>query len=158
MRDGTRVVQPSFWPNEEFAGMSSTAEFFLGAKGRRLPDSAVGRRPPIFSANIFDSEGKKIWFGDIETENAGKALLTLSEKLGPLYLIDETDGRFLSKRPSPHFLRHIAMVIIEDGRILYSVDLAERLEIIKKKRIELGPIVAVFKKAIINYCQEVVNE
>jgi hypothetical protein len=73
------------------------------------------------------------WFGDVDIEKAGKALLTLSEKLGPLYLIDEIDGRFLTKRPSPHFLRHIATVLIEGSRILYSRELAERLGLIRKE-------------------------
>jgi hypothetical protein len=125
--------QASFWPDEEMFGMSSTAESLLGEKGRKLPNNGDMKKSGIFKVNVFDSEGKMAWFGDIDIEKAGKVLLTLSEKLGPLYLIDETDRTFLSKRPSPHFLRHIATVVVEDGRILYSADLAERLGIIKKR-------------------------
>lgn len=133
MRGSANAVQPSFWTEEEIAGTSSTAELFLGAKGRRFFDSRGMKKPPtILRANIFDSEAKKIWFGDIEIDNDGKVLLSLSEKLGPLYILHETDGKFLSKSPSPRFLRHIATVVVEGGNILYSRDFAERLGIIKR--------------------------
>ena len=133
MNASAQSLQASLWPDEEMFGMSSTAESLLGVKGRKLPNSGGMKKSGIFKVNVFDSEGKKAWFGDIDIEKAGKALLTLSEKLGPLYLIDETDGRFLSKRPSPHFLRHIATVLIEGSRILYSRELAERLGLIRKE-------------------------
>lgn len=132
MMVNANAVQRSFWTEEEIVGMSSTAEIFLSAKGRRFSYSRSMKKPTIFRANIFDSEGKKIWFGDIEIEKEGKALLSISEKLGPLYILDETDARFLSKSPSARFIRHIAMVVVEGGNILYSRDFAERLGIIKR--------------------------
>ncbi len=130
MRASTCTVQQSLWSEEEIAAMSSPAESLLGAKGARLAYSGM-RKPGIFKTVIFDSEGKRIWFGDIDIDNAGEALLTLSVKLGPLYLIHETDARFLSKSPVPRFISHIATVVVEGDRILYSRDLAERLGIIK---------------------------
>lgn len=133
MRASANAVQGSFWAEEEIAGTSSTAELFLGAKGRRFYDSRGMKKPPtIFRADIFDSEAKKIWFGDIDIKKAGEALLTLSAKLGPLYLLHETDGRFLSKKSSPRFIRDIATVVVEGGNILYSRDFAERLGLIKR--------------------------
>ncbi|HWR59151.1 MAG TPA: hypothetical protein VN328_09710 [Thermodesulfovibrionales bacterium] len=125
-------VQQSFWTDEEIAGMSSTAESLLGIKGRRLPNSGGIEKLGILKASVFDSEGKKIWYGDIDIEKAGEGLLTLSAKLGPLYLLDETDGRFLSKTPPARFISQIATVVIEGDRILYSRSLAERLGIIRR--------------------------
>lgn len=134
MKASANAVQASFWTEEEIAGMSSTAEFFLGAKGRRFSDSRGMKKPStITRATIFDSEARKIWFGDIEIEKDGRALLSLSEKVGPLYILHETDARFLSKSPSPRFIRHIATVVVEGGSILYSRDFAERIGIIKRR-------------------------
>jgi hypothetical protein len=133
MRSRAGKDQPFLWTDEEMAGISSITESLLGVKGRRLPGNGGRRKPGIFRAVVFDSEGKRRWFGDIDIEKAGEALLSLSEKLGPLYLIDGADGRFLSRRPPPRFLRHIATVVIEGGSILYSDDLAERLGIIRKE-------------------------
>lgn len=131
MRSGACAVQPLLWTEENITDMTITVESLLGVKGTRLAYSGT-RKAGIFKTVIFDSEGKKVWFGDIGIEKAGEALLTLSAKLGPLYLLDQADARFLSKRPTPRFLSHIATVVIESGRILYSPDIAERLGIIKR--------------------------
>ena len=131
MRSGACAVQPFLWTEDEISGMSFTVESLLGVKGTRLAYSGT-KKPCVFKVDIFDSEGKKIWFGDIDIEKAGEGLLTLSAKLGPLYLINDTDGRFLSKTPPARFISHIATVVIEGDRILYSRELAERLEIIKR--------------------------
>jgi len=133
MKASPKAVQPSFWTDEEITGKPPAAESHLGIKGRRLSNGGGVKKPAKFRANIYDSEGRKIWFGDIDIEEAGEALLSLSEKLGPLYLLHGTEARFLSRRPSPRFIRHIATVVIEGGNILYSRDLAERLEIIEKE-------------------------
>ncbi len=132
MSVSAKAVQPSFWSKEEMAGKPLTVETFLGAKGRRLPDGGGIKKATIFWTNIFDSKGKKIWFGDIDLEKAGEKLLNLSAASGPLYLLDETDGKFLFGK-SPRFIRHIATVVVEAGNILYSREFALKLGIIKKE-------------------------
>jgi hypothetical protein len=132
MKGGTTEIQTCLWSDEESAGTSSLAESFLGTRGKRLPNCGGMERLNILRAIVFDYAGKEIWFGDIDIEEAGRTLLILSEALGPLYLLDEIDGKFLSRKPSPHFIKHIATVVIEGGYILYSADLATRLGIIRK--------------------------
>jgi hypothetical protein len=133
MRGGSNAVQTSLWDEEELPGTASIAETLLGPRGKRLSFGEGSTKPPtIFRADIFDSNGEKIWFGDIEIDRDANALLSLSGKLGPLYILDETDGRFLSKKPAPLFIRHIATVVVEGGNLLYSRDLAERVGILKR--------------------------
>ncbi len=134
MRASANAVQGSFWTGEEIAGMSWSAELFLGPTGRRLSHVRDMKKPPtIFRVDIFDSKAKKIWFGDIDIGKDGKVLLGLAEKLRPLYILHEIDGKFLIKKSSPRFIRNISAFVVEEGSILYSRDFAERVGIVKKR-------------------------
>jgi len=99
MKASSKAVQPSFWKEEELVGKPPAAESHLGTKGKRISNEGGIKKPAVFWVNIYDSEGRKIWFGDIDIEEAGEALLGLSEKLGPLYLLHGAEARFLSGRP-----------------------------------------------------------
>ncbi len=130
MRTSAKAVQQSFWTDNEMAGMPSTAESFLGLKGKRFPDRGDTGKPAVIRVNVFDYDGKEIWFGDIDIGEECDALLSLSAELGPLYLLQAAKARFLT-RPSARFIRFIAEVVVEAGHILYSRDLALKLGIIR---------------------------
>ncbi len=131
MRASTKAIQQSFWTDQEMNAMPSTVESFLGHKGKRLPDREGIKKPVVLRVNIFDYDGKKIWFGDIDIGKDSEALLSLSAELGPLYLLQKAKARFLT-RPSARFIRNIAEVVVEAGHILYIRDLALKLGIIRK--------------------------
>ncbi len=127
-----KAVQGSFWVDEEITAISNPAVGFLGMAGRMLYTSKSMRKPTtIFNANIFNSQTKKIWFGDLEIERDREALLKLSLRIGPLYILYESDGRFLEQKPSPWLIRSKAIVVVEKGQILCIKDFAERVRILK---------------------------
>lgn len=131
---GTGVIQGSFWVDGEITEVSPLAERLLGRAGRVLYLTKGMRAPTaILNANLFNAEAKRIWYGDIEIERDGKALIRLSERLGSLYILYETEGSFLDRKPSPFLIKEIAAVAIEGGEVLYSRDFAERVGILKKR-------------------------
>ncbi len=127
-----KAVQGSFWIDEEITEISKPAVEFLGMAGRMLYTSKSMRKPTtIFNANIFNNQAKKIWFGDLEIERDREELLKLSLRIGPLYILYESDGRFLERKPSSGLIRSKAVVIVEKGQILCTKDFAERVRILK---------------------------
>ncbi len=122
------------WMDKKFTQLSRTADKLLGLAGRMLYISKSMKKPTtIFNANIFNSKAKKIWFGDIEIERDKEALLKISKRLGPIYVLWEMDGRFLEHIPTIGYVKSRALVTVENGCILYSKEFAERVEILIKK-------------------------
>lgn len=76
---------------------------------------------------------KKIWFGNIEIERDKEALLKLSRRIGPLYILWEMDGRFLDFIPAICYVKSRAAVTVEDGFISYSKEFAEYIEGLRER-------------------------
>ena len=134
MRYGTiNRVQLSLWPEDEIA-QSCPAEEFIGKAGRRLfAGKGLNKVPTIFNADIFNEKGERIWFGDIDTYKDRSALLRLSAKAGDLFIFKRTDGGFSRQKPSLAQIRKFAAVIVKEGKISYSREFAERVEILSKR-------------------------
>ncbi|MFZ5998015.1 MAG: hypothetical protein ACOYW7_11090 [Nitrospirota bacterium] len=125
------------WVDAELLKISRTAEKLLGYCDRMLYHSKSRKQPTtIFNANIFNARAKKVWFGDLEIERDREALLKLSKKLGPLYILYEMDGRFLKEIPTPGYVKGWAAVVIDNGMITYSEDFARWVEFQSKKRLK----------------------
>lgn len=124
--------QMSLWKEEEIFGRIGIAERFLGKAGKTL-HLATGMKPTttISKANIFNSDGKRIWYGDIEIKRDKQALIELSERVGPLYVLHEMKDFFLEQKLPLGFMRSCAHAIVEDGNILYSKDFARRARILR---------------------------
>jgi hypothetical protein len=61
------------------------------AYSKKHPDSVV-----FFNANIYDSEGEKLWYGDIDLTKDGKKLNQIVNKIGEkIYVTREQPWRFL---------------------------------------------------------------
>ena len=132
MRD-KKQIEP-YWKDGEFVDLSVIAEEHLGLSGRMLYRSKSQAKPTtIFNANIFDRNAKKIWFGDLEIERDREAFLSISEKLGPLYILWEMHGRFLSFVPTKRYIEAKAIVTVASGRISYNKESAERIEVLTKR-------------------------
>lgn len=124
----------SYWTDAKFVNILPAADKLLGMCGRMLYRSKSMKQPTtIFNANIFNARAKKIWFGDIEIERDKEALLKLSRKIGPLYILWEMDGRFLDFIPSIGYVKSRAAVTVEDGVISYSKEFAEYVEVLRKR-------------------------
>ena len=135
MRYGNmRDIQLSLWPEEEITQISYQAEDFIGKAGRRLfIEKGVNKSSTIFNANIFNEKGERIWFGDIDIYRDRSVLLRLSAKTGDLFIFNRTDGRFSCQKPSPEQIRNLAAVIVKEGKISFSREFAERVEILFKR-------------------------
>ena len=48
----------------------------------------------FFNANVYDSDGQKIWYGDIDLTKDRKNLEELAKKIGPFYVTREMPFRF----------------------------------------------------------------
>ena len=119
------------WFDEKITKISRAAVKLIGFPGRMLYRSKSMRQPTtIFNANIFNARAKKIWFGDLEIERDKEALLKLSQKIGPVYILYEMDGRFLEHIPNIHYIKTQAVVIVENGDISYRKDFAEAVDIL----------------------------
>ncbi|MDA8090281.1 MAG: hypothetical protein M0Z61_08700 [Nitrospiraceae bacterium] len=126
-----KQVRNPFIEYEEFTDLSSVAQEYLGMPGKMLYRSkSRGKPTTIFNVNVFDRRAKKIWFGDLEVERDREALLAISKKIGPLYVLYEMDGRFLEFRPTKKYIELKAIVTVADGNITYSKDFAERAAIL----------------------------
>jgi len=122
------------WFDEKITKISRAAVKLIGFPGRMLYRSKSMRQPTtIFNANIFNSRAKKIWFGDLEIEKDKEALLKLSQKIGPIYILFEMDGRFLEHIPTIHYIKVQAVVTVENGAISYRKDFAEAVELVKER-------------------------
>jgi len=107
--------------DKKFTNLLVTAYEILGIPGRMLSRSKNMRKPTtICNANVFNANAEKIWFGDIEIERDQEALIQLAATEGTLYILYETDGRFLDQIPSPDYVRSVAAFIVENGGIRYS--------------------------------------
>jgi len=127
----TRKKQESTWKDAEFVNVLRTADKLLGMCGRMLYHSKSMKQPTtIFNANVFNARAKKIWFGDMEIERDKEALLKLSRRLGPLYILYEMDGRFLEFIPTIGYIKSRAAVTVENGTISYSRDFSKYVEAI----------------------------
>ena len=134
MRYGTiRDVQLSLWPENEIA-QSCPAEEFIGKAGRRLfAGKGLNKVPTIFNADIFNEKGERIWFGDIDTYRNRSPLLKLSAKAGDLFIFKRTDGGFSREKPSTEQIRKLAAVIVKEGKISYSREFVEGIEMLSKR-------------------------
>jgi len=135
----TRKKQESPWKDAKFVNILRTADKRLGMCDRMLyPSKSMKQPTTIFNANVFNARAKKIWFGDMEIERDKEALLKLSRRLGPLYILYEMDGRFLEFIPTIGYIKSSAAVTVENGTISYSRDFSKYVEAItlrlKKRR------------------------
>ena len=130
----TGKKEKSPWTDAKFVNILPTADKLLGMCGRMLYHSKSMKQPTtIFNANIFNARAKKIWFGDIEIERDREALLKLSRRLGPLYILWEPDGRFLEFMPTAGYVKSRAAVTVENGSISYSKDFSRYVEAMSKR-------------------------
>lgn len=124
----------SYWADAKFVNILPSADKLLGMCGRMLYHSKSMKQPTtIFNANIFNSRAKKIWFGDLEIDRDKGALLKLSRRIGPLYILWEMDGRFLEQIPTIGYVKSRAIVTVENGSITYSPEFAEKVEILTER-------------------------
>ena len=130
----TAKQNKSPWTDVKFFRPSRLADKLLGMCGRMLYRSKSMKQPTtIFNANLFNAKAKKIWVGDMEIERDKEALLKLSKRLGPLYILWEPDGRFLEFMPTICYVKSMAAVTIENGSISYSKHFAEYVEAITQR-------------------------
>jgi len=118
----------------KFTCIAIDAVEVLGLTGRMLYKSKSMKKPTtIFNANIFNAEAKKVWFGDLEIERDRESLIELSRRLGPIYILWESDGRFLRELPTIGYVKSVAAVAIQDGEIWYSEDFDRRVKFLTEK-------------------------
>jgi len=133
-------VQGCLWEEDEQAEVSSLAEGYLGKAGRILYFHRKVQHPAtIFNANVFTSNGERIWYGDIDIQHARKGLRHLSLKLGALYVHSEASGNSGKLKLSEDEAKAAAAVMVEQGQILYSKKFMERMR-------ELQGLMALRKK------------
>lgn len=107
--------------SDRYARISKHAVELLGYPDRMLYRSKGNGKPTtIFNANVYNSNAEKIWYGDLEIERDRKALIELSGRVGPIYILWEMDGRFLDKMPTIEYVRSRAIVVVEAGNISHS--------------------------------------
>ncbi len=79
-----------------FEGKVSLIEGTLGPCGRMLSSSK--RSPPghrvFWNANVYDSEGHKLWFGDVDVTASAEKLGYVADAIGTIYVTRETPYRF----------------------------------------------------------------
>lgn len=114
--------------SDKTARISKLAVELLGYPDRMLYRSKGSGKPTtIFNANIYDSKAEKIWYGDLEIEKDRQALIDLSNRLGAIYVLWERDGRFLDLSPTIEYVKSRAIVVIENGSVIYSREFADRV-------------------------------
>lgn len=136
MRYGTmRSIQLSLWPEDVITQVSCQAEDFIGKAGRRLfVWKGMNKSSTIFNADIFNEKGERIWFGDIDIYKDRWALLRLSAKAGGLFIFNRTGSNmFTSHMPSPEQIRSLASIIVKEGKISFSKEFAEKVEVLSKR-------------------------
>ena len=135
MRYGTmRSVQLSLWPEDEITQISYQAEEIIGKAGRRLfVGKGMNKPQAIFNADIFNEKGERIWFGDIDIYRDRWALLRLSAKAGGLFIFNRIGNMFTSHMPSPERIRSLASIIVKEGKISFSKEFAEKVEVLSKR-------------------------
>ncbi len=120
-----------------FLSLDLLPSLLLGPAGRMTHRSkSAGGPKSIFNANIFNSIGEKIWYGDLELswEHDVTALWTLSKALGTIYVLYEFDGRFLWEKPTPAYVKSVAAVTITNGEFTYSEHQEERMRVLEERR------------------------
>jgi hypothetical protein len=119
--NNVRYVQCCLWEEDEQTEVYSVAEKYLGKAGRIFYFHRMVQHPTtIFNAGVFTSNGDKIWYGDIDIQNARKGLLHLSLKVGSLYVHSEISGKCRNNQLSTEEVKLSAAVMVEQGHILYS--------------------------------------
>lgn len=120
--------------NDKFSKISTVAINLLGYPDRMLYRSKSMKKPTtIFNANVYNSRAEKIWYGDLEIERDREALIELSHKVGPLYILWEMDGRFLDQMPTVGYVKSRAIVTVESGNIRYSEEFDTRMKILMQR-------------------------
>jgi hypothetical protein len=124
--------------DKEFICIHPYAVEMLGIPGRMTYRSkSLGKPSSIFNANIFDEKAMKIWFGDLEIERDREKLLSIADKIGTLYVLNESDGRFLKSLPKPGYIKSVAIIIITSDKILYDEQWARAVVYFEKKTLKL---------------------
>lgn len=99
--------------------LSDQACKLLGLHGRMMYRSkTLGGPTTIFNATLFDSNARRIWFGDLEIERDYQKLIKLSETEGTLYILRESDG-YLDFMPSIEYVQDAALVTVKNGSVTY---------------------------------------
>lgn len=73
---------------------------------RENPDNEV-----YFNANIFNNDGQKVWYGDLDLTVDGYKLQEIADKIGTLYVLWEHDGRFYNEAPTLNHIKEKAVKI-----------------------------------------------
>lgn len=130
--DETEIRNPFI--NDRSARIAKHAVELLGPPDRMLYRSkSLGKPTTIFNANIYNSGAEKIWYGDLEIERDRKALIELSARVGPVYILWEMDGRFLEKMPAIGYVRSRAIVVVEGSDITYSAEFDARVKALTER-------------------------
>ena len=106
------------------------AEKYLGMRGRWMRT----RKPAtIQHAFIVDSQNENVWYGDLDADLDREILITLSEKMGTLYILRES--RYLVSRERPAITTAIneALVTVDKGDIKYSELFGRYVDAMKDK-------------------------
>ncbi len=82
----------TYYPAFEAEGLL-TGRLLAGSKSayrEKHPENEV-----YFNANIFNSDGKKIWYGDLDLTLEAEKIDRIAEAMGEkLFVLREMDGRF----------------------------------------------------------------
>lgn len=82
----------TYYPAFESEGLL-TGRLLAGSKSayrEKYPENEV-----YFNANVFNSRGEKIWYGDLDITLESESLDRIAEALGEkLFVLREMDGRF----------------------------------------------------------------
>ena len=120
--------------NDKFARISRVAMDLLGYPDRMLyRHKDMGKPTTIFNANVYNFKAEKIWYGDLEVELDREALIELSNKEGPLYILWEMDGKFLEQRPTLAYIKSRAIVTVENGNIAYNEEFDNRVKALTER-------------------------
>jgi len=102
------------------------AQNHLGMPGAMLVRSKADRNATtICNAGVFNSEGEMVWSGDLDVKKSKVALLELEKELGDLFVLYESDGFRLEKKPVIHYLKSKAEVVIQAGNVFFSEHFTE---------------------------------
>lgn len=89
---------------------------YLGTPGRMISGSKglyIHTNPKnlvVFNSNIFDEDGNKLWYGDLDITLSERRLLQASGELNKkLYVLHEMDGRF-DKEKTPALEKAVVIV------------------------------------------------
>lgn len=120
--------------NDKFARISRVAMDLLGYPDRMLYwHKDMGKPTTIFNANVYNFKADKIWYGDLEIERDREALIELSTREGPIYILWEMDGKFLKQRPTLGYIKSLSIVTVENGSIAYNEEFNARVKALTER-------------------------